>query len=102
MSPRPPRSGRPKSPPKSNSVGLNLLLGALRITELIVRTGVLNSKGLRTVLAIIYPIFFVFRPAGNCAFFTGIKVLTSTLCGGFLIAVKFATLTRAGGLDAFI
>jgi hypothetical protein len=38
--------------PRSTRCGVNTWRGALRITELIVRTGVLVSIGLRTVLAI--------------------------------------------------
>lgn len=82
-------------------MGLYFSRGALRITELIVRTGVLNSRGLRTVLAMIYPIFFVFKTAGNCAsLFAGIGILVPTFLGGnFLIGIKFATLTLVGGAD---
>jgi hypothetical protein len=52
----------------------------------------------------IYPIFFVFKTAGNCAIlFTGIIFLMPTFLGGnFLSGIKFATLTLAGGADGLL
>jgi hypothetical protein len=57
-------------------------------------------------IAIIYPIFFKFKPAGNCAkLLIGFRFLISTFLGGvkaFLIGIKFATFILVGGADGLI
>jgi hypothetical protein len=73
------------------------------MTELMVRTGVLVSKGLRTVLAMIYPGFFMLLKI-EVRFellVIGVSLLTSTFKGA-LTGAAVATLFTGISLDTSI